>query len=62
MFNFGKNKLNVEKSEKKFKENLEKMPLEKGDTLAMIIAGLIIAVPVLLIVAGIVLLCAWIIT
>ena len=62
MFGFNKrSKIKLEESEKKFKDQLKQEPLEKGDIPALIIAGLIIAVPVILIVVGIVLLSAWLV-
>ncbi|MFI3206324.1 MAG: hypothetical protein R3Y33_03665 [Clostridia bacterium] len=59
MFGFNKSKINIQKAEANFKKNLEKEPLEKGDLPAMIIAGLIVTVPIILIGIGIMLLCSW---
>ena len=42
--------INVEEQEEKFRKTLEKEPLEKGDLRAMIIAGLIVFVPVVIVV------------
>lgn len=44
--------VNVEKSEEKFKKQMENMPLEKNDGLAMIIAAVITFIPALIIVGG----------
>ena len=54
-----KHKINIKKAEENFKENLKKEPLEKGDLPAMIIAGLIVTVPIILIGIGIMFLCSW---
>lgn len=54
-----RNKVNIDQSEENFKKQLEKEPLEKGDIPAMIIAGLLVAIPVMLIVSVLVLLCYW---
>ena len=42
--------VDVKKAEERFQEDLEKTPLEKHDRTAMILAGLIVFVPVLLLV------------
>ena len=42
--------IDEEKSAEKFRETLEKTPLEKGDLSAMIIAGLAVLLPVIILV------------
>lgn len=42
--------VDVKKAEERFREDLEKTPLEKRDRTAMILAGLIVFVPALLLV------------
>ena len=59
MFFRKKYKPDIAKSEKNFKETLKETPLEKNDMLALIIAGFIIMIPVILIVGGLVLLVFW---
>lgn len=59
MFNSNR-KFDVERAEKKFKEQLEEEPLEKKDILALIIAGLIISIPVMAIVTAIIGISYWI--
>ncbi len=56
---FKKHKLDVDAAEKNFKNQMEEMPLEKKDILAMIIAGFIVAIPAMLIVTGVVLATFW---
>lgn len=43
----------VQKAEERFREDLEKTPLEKRDRTAMILAGLIVFVPALLLVLAV---------
>ncbi len=62
MFFNKKHKLDIDKAEKNFKETLKETPLEKNDMLALIIAGFIIMIPVLLIVGGLVLFVLWLMT
>lgn len=40
--------LKVEEAEERFEETMENVELEKGDRLAMIIAGLLVFIPVVL--------------
>ena len=40
--------VHLEESEKRFEEELEDVELEKGDRLAMAIAGLLVVIPVVL--------------
>lgn len=44
--------VDVEQAESKFKEGIEKTPLEKNDVLAMIIAAFAVFLPALLLVLG----------
>ncbi|MGI6467304.1 MAG: hypothetical protein ACOXZZ_06930 [Sphaerochaetaceae bacterium] len=53
--------LNVEEIEKKHKEE-EKVPLEKGDFLAMMISAFIVFTPVILLLIGIVYALYWLFT
>ncbi len=62
MFDFNNaHKINIEKAEAQFKASVQKEPLEKGDLPAMILAGLIITVPIILIGIGIIMLCSWLV-
>ncbi|MDO4291625.1 MAG: hypothetical protein Q4C65_00190 [Eubacteriales bacterium] len=51
--------IDVEKAEKEFDERMEGQELEKGDRLAMVLAGLIVFVPAVLLVIGFFLLVIW---
>lgn len=60
MFNKRRDRLiHAEESERKFREQLEKEPLEKKDIPAMIIAALLVFVPALVFVIGLFVLLSW---
>lgn len=56
-----KYEVDPEKAEENFHKQMEQLPLEPKDVLAMVIAGLLVAIPVLLLVGGMVLLCLWLV-
>ena len=60
MFNKRRERLiHIQESERNFREQLEREPLEKKDVPAMILAALIVFVPALLFVIGLFLLLSW---
>ncbi len=60
MFNKRRERLiHIQESERKFREQLEREPLEKKDVPAMILAALLVFVPALLFVIGLFFLLSW---
>lgn len=56
-----KMELDPDKAEEKFQKTLEQVPLEKGDVLAMVIAALLTAVPLLLSLCALVMFVFWLV-
>lgn len=54
MYSDRNKRLDVNKAERNFKKTLEETPLEKGDLPALIVAGFIVGIPVVIISGGIV--------
>ena len=60
MFNKRRERLiHIQESERNFREQLEREPLEKKDVPAMILAALLVFVPALLFVIGLFFLLSW---